>query len=63
MQNETPPIIPKLRNPRDLSQYQIPQEQPDGAEGQGEDYDDNNPENPFVNFNIRRDSELLQRQY
>lgn len=61
MQNETPPIIPRLKNPPELStQNQMPDNE---GEGQGENYDDDNPDNPFVNFNIRRDSELLQRQY
>lgn len=64
-QNETPPIIPKIRDPRDLSQYRRMPEDEDGpavgADSSGYT-EDSNPENPFVNFNMRR-NESLQRQY
>lgn len=64
-QNETPPIIPKIRDPRDLSQYRRMPEDEDGpaASADSSGYtEDSNPENPFVNFNMRR-NESLQRQY
>eukprot|EP00177_Eucheuma_denticulatum_P002921 GFKZ01005247.1.p1 GENE.GFKZ01005247.1~~GFKZ01005247.1.p1 ORF type:complete len:506 (-),score=74.63 GFKZ01005247.1:634-2151(-) len=62
IRNETPPIIPKIRDPRDLSQYRrIPEEDGTGSSSRGY-MDNSNPDNPFVNFNSRRD-EHLQRQY
>lgn len=64
-QNETPPIIPKIRDPRDLSQYRrMPEEEEGGASASDSTsyLDDSNPENPFVNFNMRR-NESQQRQY
>lgn len=65
IRNETPPIIPKIRDPKDLSQYRrMPEEddrsaRPADSRGYTED---SNPENPFVNFNMRR-NESVQRQY
>lgn len=65
IRNETPPIIPKIRDPKDLSQYRrMPEEEersgrPTDARGYTED---SNPENPFVNFNMRR-NDSVQRHY
>lgn len=58
IRNEVPPIIPKIKNPKEYMQY--PMQDKDNNE---QEFDDDNPNNPFANFNIRRDSELLQRQY
>lgn len=58
IRNETPPIIPKIRDPKDMAQYnKFPQE-----EENHEPFDDANPNNVFPHFYIRRDSEV-QRQY
>lgn len=82
IRNETPPIIPKIRDPRDLSQYKgMPEDEVGGHDGDGaigsssghgrrgdgagepQQYtEDSNPENPFVNFNMRR-NKSLQRKY
>jgi protein-serine/threonine kinase len=68
VRNETPPIIPKIRDPQDFSQYAgfVSGEFDEAnalAEGESGDFDNNNPENPFMDFNIRRDSEIVQRKY
>lgn len=65
IRNETPPIIPKIRDPKDLSQYRrMPDEDERTARAtDSKSYtEDSNPENPFVNFNMRR-NERIQRQY
>lgn len=59
IQNETPPIIPKIKNPQEYMQF--PMQEKHDAEM--EVFKDDNPDNPFADFNIRRDSEQLQRQY
>jgi protein-serine/threonine kinase len=68
VRNETPPIIPKIRDPQDFSQYSgfVSGEFDEAnaqAEGQSGDFDNSNPENPFMDFNIRRDSEVIQHKY
>lgn len=72
IRNEIPPIIPKIRDPQDLSQYTtMPEDDGQGdpsssdtpsADTSNSYLDDSNPENPFVNFNMRR-NKSLQRQY
>ena len=64
VQNETPPIIPKIRDPKDLSQYRrMPDDEAASANPSATKYsEDTNPENPFVNFNMLKD-ESLRRQY
>lgn len=86
IRNETPPIIPKIRDPRDLSQYKSLDHEDGDGDGAGPSNtanrrggggaadasaagapaspyaDDSNPENPFVNFDMRR-NKSLQRQY
>lgn len=59
IRNETPPIIPRIRDPRDMTQYstKFPQEEVATA-----GYDETSPDNPFSNFYMRRDSEI-QRKY
>lgn len=55
-QNETPPIIPKIRDPLDLSQYrEIEQDEEAVAGGAGasSDHDNVSLTNPFVGFNVR----------
>lgn len=65
-QNKTPPIIPKIRDPKDLSQYRKMPEEDASSSGDPTDsesyLEDSNPANPFVNFNMVR-NESLQRQY
>lgn len=69
VRNETPPIIPRIRNPLDFSQYHgIAAEdgnhvESPSSQGESGDYDNKNPDNPFMDFNIRRDSEIVQRKY
>lgn len=66
IRNDTPPIIPKLRDPKDLAQYKDIAEDDDhhrsAADAAASYTDDSNPENPFMNFNMRR-NKALQRQY
>lgn len=68
VRNETPPIVPKVNKGKDMSQMQEMDGQEDAhtesiSPHASHDYDNSNPENPFANFNIRRDSEILQRKY
>lgn len=62
--NEKPPIIPKPRDPKDLSQYKDltdeEEKTPTAAEAAASYTDDSNPENPFVHFNMRRSKALQQ---
>lgn len=57
IRNETPPIIPKVRD-KDVTDFtHIPddEESPQAAAAAAASYsDDTNPDNPFVNFNMRR---------
>jgi protein-serine/threonine kinase len=70
IRNETPPIIPKIRNPLDFSQYAgIAPEDDDSAATVGPidarqsgDFDNENPDNPFLHFNIRR-QDISHRKY
>lgn len=55
IRNETPPIIPKIRDPKDLSQYRrMPEDEDNSANAGSYHLEDSNPDNPFVNFNMRR---------
>lgn len=69
VRNATPPIIPRIRNPLDFSQYpgissdDASQTVTHPAPEESGDYDNKNPDNPFMDFNIRRDSEIVQRKY
>jgi protein-serine/threonine kinase len=70
VRNATPPIIPKIRNPLDFTQYPGVMAESDetgtddtasaGAPEAPDTGDNENPANPFVNFNIRRDSHVLR---
>lgn len=66
IRNETPPIIPRIRDPKDLAQYKDGADEDDhhrsAADAAASYTDDSNPENPFMNFNMRRNKDL-QRQY
>ncbi|PXF45345.1 Serine/threonine-protein kinase nrc-2 [Gracilariopsis chorda] len=66
VRNETPPIMPKIRDPLDFSQYRRMPEEEDNSnattsQASGPTSDDA-AENPFRNFNMTR-SESIQRQY
>ncbi|CAN8074728.1 unnamed protein product [Agarophyton chilense] len=65
IRNETPPIIPKIRDPLDLSQYRrMPEDDPpsSAAPSQSPGHMDDDADNPFRHFNLTK-SDSLQRQY
>eukprot|EP00188_Purpureofilum_apyrenoidigerum_P002416 Plantae.Rhodophyta-Purpureofilum_apyrenoidigerum.ctg2496.p1 GENE.Plantae.Rhodophyta-Purpureofilum_apyrenoidigerum.ctg2496~~Plantae.Rhodophyta-Purpureofilum_apyrenoidigerum.ctg2496.p1 ORF type:complete len:505 (-),score=122.14 Plantae.Rhodophyta-Purpureofilum_apyrenoidigerum.ctg2496:1692-3206(-) len=61
IRNLDAPIMPKIRDPYDLSQYGPLKDDNDEADTVVHDKD--NTEDPFQNFTLRRDSETLNRQY
>lgn len=58
IRNMEPPLVPRLKNPLDFSQYKIVEEDDDDSEPVLFDED-----NPFQEFDIRRDLEVEQRKY
>lgn len=66
VRNATPPIIPKIRDPLDFSQYTgVPGDEfaVSSTPGQSSDLYQSNPNDPFDGFDLRRDSEIVQRKY
>mmetsp|Transcript_7245 Transcript_7245/g.22081 ORF Transcript_7245/g.22081 Transcript_7245/m.22081 type:complete len:459 (-) Transcript_7245:409-1785(-) len=61
IRNQTPPIKPNIRDPYDMSQYKPMKDEQDEEHEQL--VDDSGKDNPFHNFSLRRDSEILNRQY
>jgi serine/threonine protein kinase len=64
IRNEKPPIIPKVRDPLDLTQYGPLRDEDKGDDVAAlEDFDPADPKNPFRNFNSIRNEEDLSHQY
>jgi len=61
IRNESPPMVPPVKDPLDMSQYGPLKE--DDEDVALDESKMTATQNPFGNFSIRRDSEIVNRQY